>query len=68
MAETNERVVLGYLCSTTFDYEAEDTSYTVYPSLERLKEVRTCCAEGEDSCGIYEIEVRIKKVIKEANF
>ena len=61
-----------YMCSTDFDFELGNAAgYTkLYPSIEDLKENSPCvtCPDEEYPCGIYEVEVRLVKVIKESSF
>jgi hypothetical protein len=61
-----QRVTLGYMCKTDFDYElgeAADGS-RVYPSVESLKKYSPCYKQ----CGIVEVEVRFKSVVQESDF
>jgi hypothetical protein len=51
-----------YICSTAFDY---DNTFSVYESLEALKNSITCVNDDSDlSCGIYKVEMKIIEVVK----
>ena len=53
----------GYVCCTTWDWhmgEGNDPSpQKVYPTIEDLKNQESCWEE----CGIYELEVKLEKLI-----
>lgn len=65
----------GFMCSTDFDTELgmDCNEARVYPTLAKLERDRKCIVEGEQhghrtDCGIYEVEVKIVRVVKPANF
>ncbi len=63
---SDERVVIGYMDKVDWDHElgrAIDGN-KVYPSIEALKKHETCT----DTCGIVEVEVRLKRIIAESDF
>ena len=55
----------GYMCSVAFDCELGETDVEVYASIEDLKAERGCANDMPGSCGIYEVEIKITKVIQE---
>ena len=61
-----------YMCSTDFDFElGQAIGHTMlYSSIEDLKADKACvtCPHEEHPCGIYEVEVRLVKIIKESSF
>ena len=61
-----------YMCSTDFDFELGNAAggTKLYASLEDLKENSPCttCAKEDYPCGIYEVEVRLVKIIQESSF
>lgn len=55
----------GYMCMITFDWEAGlggAPKVSVYSDLEELRKAHNCI----DNCGIVEVEIVFKKVIKKA--
>lgn len=61
-----------YMCSTDFDFELGNAAggTRLYSSIEDLKECSPCtmCAKEDYPCGIYEVEVRLVKIIQEPSF
>lgn len=61
-----------YVCSTDFDFELGNAAggTKLYASIEDLKENSPCttCAKEDYPCGIYEVEVRLVKIIQESSF
>jgi len=59
-------VVTGYMCKVDWDYEIGGASggNRIYPSINDLRKCRKCV----DSCGIVEVEVRLKRVVQESDF
>lgn len=61
-----------YMCSTDFDFELGNAAggTKLYASLEDLKENSPCttCAKEDYPCGIYEVEVRLVKIVQEGSF
>lgn len=57
--------VVGYMCSVDFDYELGKAAggVEVYKSVNDLKKHRHCV---DAECGIYEVIVERKKVLKES--
>jgi len=53
------------MCMTDYDYELGHASggSKVYPSVCDLQRCSPCCCRG-GSCGIVEVEVTFKKVIR----
>lgn len=62
----NEKVVIGYMCGVDWDHELGNAlgGNTIYPSESDLMANKRCT----DECGIVEVEVRLKKRIKECDF
>ena len=66
----------GYMCSTDFDAELgmkTTNAAKVYASLEALQVDKHCVRPAEEKghrlhCGIYEVEIKIVRVVKEPNF
>lgn len=58
-----ENSTIGYMCLVDFEYElgAAMGGNVIYPSEEDCRANRTCVA----SCGIVEVEVRLRKVVQE---
>lgn len=61
-----------YMCSTDFDTELGIGSghAEVFKALDRLKNKKYCTHDAADDtdCGIYEVEMRVVRVVKEAKF
>ena len=66
------RIVDLYMCSTDFDYELGNAAggVEVYSSVSDLVESRSCvsCPDEDRPCGIYRVEVRLVRVVKESSF
>lgn len=62
----NERVVTGFMCGVDFNYELGEAlgGNTIYPTEADLIANKGCT----DQCGIVEVEIRLKRVIKEEDF
>lgn len=56
--------VIGYMCLTDWECELGMASggNVIYPSVDNIEEHRRCVA----GCGIVEVEVRFRRVVKEA--
>lgn len=69
---TGDTVDKLYMCSTDFDHELGNAAggTKLYASLEDLQENNPCttCPKSDSPCGIYEVEVRLVKVIQEPSF
>jgi len=59
-------VVIGYMDKVDFDYELGGAKggNRIFPSVKDLEENKKCVK----SCGIVEVEVRLRRVIRESNF
>ncbi len=57
---------IGYMCLVDFECELGGNSFGnhVYPSLEMLEKYSPTCAKH---CGVVEVEVRARKLIREPN-
>lgn len=62
----NERVVSGFMCKVDWDHElgAALGGNTIYPSEADLIANKKCT----DECGLVEVEIRLKRVIRESDF
>lgn len=60
---SEERIVTGFMCGVDFNYELGQAlgGNTIYPTEADLIANKGCT----DECGIVEVEVRLKRVIKE---
>ena len=54
----------GYMCKVDFDWEIGGAigGNTVYPSVEDLKDNRTCWEE----CGIVKVKIELEEVVLES--
>lgn len=61
-----ERVIRGYMCKVAWDYELGYAlgGGRIYPTLADLISNHKCT----DQCGVVEVEVKVKKVIKQSDF
>ena len=61
-----EEPKIGYMCKIDFDYEVGNAAggNPIHPSIEDLRRSH----DYVDSCGIVEVEVVLRKVIKETEF
>jgi len=61
-----KRTVIGYMDKVDFDHELGEAidGNKVFPSVEALRKYKPCCR----SCGIVEVEVRLKEVIQDTDF
>lgn len=59
-------VIIGYMDKVDFDHEVGCASggNRVYPTIDALVKAKKCVP----SCGIVEVEVRLKRVILESDF
>ena len=58
------KAIVGYMCTTDWDHELGEVSYTkVYSSVAALKEACKCWAE----CGITEVVTTFKSSITESD-
>lgn len=66
MSETK----IVYMCSTDFDTELGMASgqAKVFNSLELINKNCTCVQPGPDNCGIYEVEITVKKIVQEQGY
>lgn len=57
-----KKPIVGYMCKTDFDHELGNArnGNIVYPTIESLKEHRSCTAE----CGIVSVIVTLEEVIQ----
>lgn len=51
---------VGYMCKTDYDWELPNIETYIYPSIEELKEKRSCV----ETCGIVEVEVRLLRIVQ----
>jgi hypothetical protein len=58
--------VIGYMDKVDWDYEIGGAAggNKIFPSIDDLKHCKPCV----DSCGIVEVEVRLRRIIKESDF
>lgn len=65
-SEENDRVVTGYMCKVAWDYELGNAlgGERIYPSQADLISNHNCT----DQCGMVEVEVRLKRIVKESDF
>ena len=61
--ECEDKVIIGYMDKNDFDCEVGDNpnGNIFFTSIEDLKREMTC----SEFCGIVEIEIRLKRVVKE---
>lgn len=61
-----EGTIIGYMDKVDFDYEigGAEGGNKIYPSIANLQGCRPCTV----SCGIVEVEVRLRRIIRESNF
>lgn len=61
--ERADAPVVGYMCLTDYWHElgAHDKPQRVYSTEEDLREARSCVA----TCGIAEVEVRLRRVVQD---
>ena len=64
MNANEDGVVVGYMCGTDWSCElgAASDGNKVYPSVGALMEERKCT----DECGIVEVEVKFRRVVRES--
>ncbi len=64
--EPDERIVIGYMCGVDWDHELGEAlgGNVVYPSESDLIANKHCT----DECGIVEVEIRLKRRVKESDF
>ena len=57
---------VGYMDKVDFDHELGNAmgGNTVFPSIDDLEENKPCT----ESCGIVEVEIRLRRVIRESDF
>jgi hypothetical protein len=60
-------VVRGYMCKVDFDHELGHSmgGSTVYPSVKDLKKHRKCVTGNDAPCGIVEVEVRVRRIVRD---
>ena len=67
---TRDVVTNLFMCSTDFRHGLGEASggTKLFSSIEDLKENSPCvtCAKEDHPCGIYEVEVRLVKIIQES--
>ena len=58
--------VIGYMCKVDYECElgAAAGGKVVYPTVEDLKERRSCV----DECGIVKVAVSLEEVVQEENY
>jgi hypothetical protein len=61
-----ERIVTGFMCKVDWDHELGEAlgGNIIYPSQADLVANKKCT----DQCGMVEVEIRLKRVIKESDF
>lgn len=56
---TKVKAKVGWVCSTAWDCEAEETDIAVYPTRREAERRLACLGEDEFECKVYKIEMRL---------